>query len=355
MRYAAIEAGGTSWVVAIAEGDPSNIIERADFQTTPNPSEVLTLCVNWLKDKKFDCIGIASFGPVELHEDSLKYGYITTTPKPGWKDANVVGFIRKGLNLSNDFPIGFDTDVNAPAMAEYLQALERGESITSCAYVTVGTGIGVGFVFNGHMLHGLLHGEGGHISVPPYPGPGGVGTTKIGNSLNCPTWIELETVCNSAGLAARAGCSIGDLKNLSDNHEVWDIAAHYLACLCVNMILMSSPELIVLSGGVLLRKCLLPKIHLKTAEYLNGYIDVPKLSTPKGIESLIVRSTHGNCAGIVGALYLAKNAHNNIVSSQSKPQPTQTEESLTGNHRIVLPFLLGVVVTLGFMKFRASF
>jgi len=42
--------------------------------------------------------------------------------------------------------------------------------------------------------------------------------------------------------------------------EVWDVAAHYLACLCVNMILMVSPEKIVLSGGVLLRACLFPKV-----------------------------------------------------------------------------------------------
>jgi fructokinase len=75
------------------------------------------------------------------------------------------------LKLSDDFPIGFDTDVNAPAKAEYMRSLQRGENITSCVYVTVGTGVGVGVVNHGHMLHGLLHGEGGHISVPPYTGP----------------------------------------------------------------------------------------------------------------------------------------------------------------------------------------
>jgi fructokinase len=146
-------------------------VERGEFKTTSDPSVVLSAVVEWLKTRQYDSIGIASFGPIELHEDSPKYGFITTTPKPGWRDTDVVGFIRKGLNLSPDFPVGFDTDVNAPAMAEYLQALDNGEKLTSCAYVTVGTGIGVGFVFNGNMLHGLLHGEGGHIAVPPFPGP----------------------------------------------------------------------------------------------------------------------------------------------------------------------------------------
>mmetsp|Transcript_70773 Transcript_70773/g.133237 ORF Transcript_70773/g.133237 Transcript_70773/m.133237 type:complete len:357 (+) Transcript_70773:107-1177(+) len=302
-RFAGIEAGGTSWVVAIAEGSPENVIERADFPTS-TPAEVLANVVEWLKPRKFDCLGIASFGPVELHEDHPKYGFITTTPKPGWKDADVVGAVRRGLGLASDFPIAFDTDVNAPAMAEYAQAKAAGSDITSCAYVTVGTGVGVGLVFNGHMLHGLLHGEGGHISVPLYPGA--TKEQKLSYSLNCATWAELESTCNSAALAHQAGCSIADLKDLKDDNRVWDIAAHYLACLCVNLILLCSPEKIVLSGGVLLRKCLFPKIHAKTQEYLNGYIDVPGVTTAEGIANLIVPSKHGNKAGIVGALYLAQ-------------------------------------------------
>ncbi len=90
--------------------------------------------------------------------------------------------------------------------------------------------------------------------------------------LNCPTWIELETVCNSAALARRAGCEPSMLKDLPDSHDIWDEAAHYLACLCANMILLTSPEKIVLSGGVLQRSILYPKIRAKTQEYLNGNI-----------------------------------------------------------------------------------
>ena len=40
---------------------------------------------------------------------------------------------------------------------------------TSCAYITVGTGIGVGLVVNGKTVHGMLHPEGGHIMAGRMP------------------------------------------------------------------------------------------------------------------------------------------------------------------------------------------
>jgi fructokinase len=50
-------------------------------------------------------------------QKSPTYGYITTTPKEGWKFTNVLGPLTIGLPTG--FPVGFDTDVNAPAMAEF--------------------------------------------------------------------------------------------------------------------------------------------------------------------------------------------------------------------------------------------
>ena len=57
-------------------------------------------------------------------------------------------------------PIGFDTDVNAPAMAELTYGNHG--NVRSCAYITVGTGIGIGLVVNGNPVHGLMHPEAGH-------------------------------------------------------------------------------------------------------------------------------------------------------------------------------------------------
>lgn len=38
------------------------------------------------------------------------------------------------------------------------------------AYITVGTGVGVGLIVDGKCVHGLTHPDGGHISVKPAPG-----------------------------------------------------------------------------------------------------------------------------------------------------------------------------------------
>ena len=105
-------------------------------------------------------IGIGSFGPLDLRTGSPTYGYITTTPKPGWRNADVVGPIREKLKL----PVVFDTDVNAAALGECRWGAGRG--LDSLVYITVGTGIGGGAVIDGRPVHGASHPEMGHVLVP---------------------------------------------------------------------------------------------------------------------------------------------------------------------------------------------
>lgn len=170
LRLAAVEGGGTTFVVGIAEGTATNIIERAEFPTT-TPSETLSRCAEWLAAREYDALGVACFGPLDLREGSPTYGHVTKTPKYGWQFADVLGPLRA---VRPAVPIAFDTDVNAPALAEFRHAtaaaVATGEpKPTSSAYITVGTGIGVGLVVNSQPVHGLMHPEGGHVRMlPPY-------------------------------------------------------------------------------------------------------------------------------------------------------------------------------------------
>ena len=89
----------------------------------------------------FDALGIASFGPIDLNNSSPTYGYITTTPKVLWRQADIVGPLMEGL----DCPFAFDTDVNAPAMSEfarYSMILRR--SRWGCVFALTRVRVGAG-------------------------------------------------------------------------------------------------------------------------------------------------------------------------------------------------------------------
>lgn len=134
-RLIAIEGGGTSWTVAIAENKPDNLVSVKNFLTTPQPEQVLSEIRDWLRQSQpFDAIGIACFGPLDANPRSKTYGFITSTPKPGWTNTDVL----LHLGLRDEFasiPFIFDTDVNAPAMAEY-QLDMKAKGLSSCAYIT---------------------------------------------------------------------------------------------------------------------------------------------------------------------------------------------------------------------------
>mmetsp|Transcript_7261 Transcript_7261/g.10814 ORF Transcript_7261/g.10814 Transcript_7261/m.10814 type:complete len:250 (+) Transcript_7261:154-903(+) len=204
----------------------------------------------------------------------------------------------------------FDTDVNAPALAEYMW--HKGKDETSCAYITVGTGIGVGLVVNGAPVHGLLHPEAGHLSCQRMEGDNFEGTdTLFGASI--------EGLTATPALAARKNCEREELKHLADNDKMWDYCAHSLASLIVSLVLVASPERIYLSGGVMNRKIIYPKVHDMTLKLLHGYIVHPKL-TPEGIARYITPSNFDQEAGIIGALTLAHCALNPKESDQSAPR-----------------------------------
>lgn len=340
--YACVEGGGTTFVVALARDDPTNIVEREEYPTT-TPQETIGKCVAWLRTKQYDALGVATFGPVDLEPSSPTYGYITSTPKPGWQNVNVLGPLKA---VRPSAPCGFDTDVNAPAVAEFTNAVAEAKAKgatppSSSCYITVGTGIGVGLVINGLPVHGLLHPEGGHLAVPPFMQDAKDGFTGP-NGKDCFGGLCAENMACSGALAKRAKLtSTSGLKDLPDDHPVWDAAAHYLGALCANVVLLASPEKIVLSGGVMLRPCLFPKVRAKTQALLNGYIQAPQLLTADGIAAYVCPSKWGNAAGMVGALTLAQKALKDSQAAGPKANTT------------ILAIAIGVAAVVAFGAIRA--
>ena len=161
--YGAVEAGGTKFVCLVGSG-PDDIRAEARFPTT-TPAETLGRTFGFFREQRarhgaIAAVGFGSFGPVDLDPGSPSYGRITSTPKPGWADTDIVGAARAAL----DVPIGFDTDVNAAALGEWRWGAALG--LDTIVYLTVGTGIGGGGLIGGRPMHGLVHPEMGHTWVP---------------------------------------------------------------------------------------------------------------------------------------------------------------------------------------------
>ena len=340
VKLLGVEGGGTTWIaraitIDVEGGDTvsssksvqsatyAEDVQRveAHFQTT-TPEATLGEIREWIEAHAWDAeaIGVATFGPVELDVMDDQYGYITTTPKAGWENTDVLGALfgpqdeagakawraTARLKTVDDVPLAFDTDVNAPALLEHsslrreLKRLGRhgGES---CCYATVGTGVGVGVVAGGDPIHGMLHPEAGHMHVKMLPGETFEGCCPFHG--NC-----VEGMVGSGALAKRRGIKASQLAELPDDDEIWDYAAHYLAGLCVNLILTVSPERIVLGGGVMQRACLFDKIRTKVREILAGYVNTEEITNDTNFRHYIVPPAWGYETGINGALYLAENA-----------------------------------------------
>ncbi|GMI42895.1 hypothetical protein TrCOL_g10676 [Triparma columacea] len=302
---AAVEGGGTSFVVVFSLiSSPSVCIHKYECPTT-TPTETLDKVKQFLSLHPYKALGVATFGPVDLNPASPTYGYIQQTPKANWSNTDVLTPL---IQVNPSAPYKFDTDVNAPALLEYTTLPPPASSV---AYVTVGTGVGVGLCINGSPVHGLMHPEGGHVPIVPLPGDDFPGYSWGGR---CP-WKGVSTVesfAGGVGILERLGKDASNsedrsiLRGLSDDDEVWDHVANALACLCATLTLTCSVERIVLSGGVMLRECLWGKVRVRLREILNGYVGREEVTTEEGLERFIVKSRWGNDAGKIGALHLAK-------------------------------------------------
>ncbi|MET3696785.1 fructokinase [Bacillus oleivorans] len=285
MKFGAIEAGGTKFVCAIGD-ETGSIIQKAVFPTT-TPGETFLKVFDFFRNKEIDALGIGSFGPIDIDPKSEKYGFITSTPKPGWGQVDFLGSMKSKLNV----PIGFDTDVNAAALGEVIWGAAKG--LDSCLYMTVGTGIGVGAIVDGKTLKGFTHPEMGHILVRKNHSDEFQGV--------CPYHGDcLEGMASGPAITARWGKKG---QELSDNEKVWELEADYLAQALMAYTLILSPHRIVIGGGVMKQSQLFPLIRKKVFEKLNGYVQHPIII--EKIDEWIVPPGLGDEAGVKGALALA--------------------------------------------------
>jgi fructokinase len=287
MSFGGIEAGGTRWNCAV--GGDGTRPQRVETFPTTTPAETIGRAVEFFAAvPDLEALGVGLFGPVEVRRDSPRWGTITTTPKPGWRDVDVVGPLAEALGV----PIALDTDVNAAAIGEWRHGAAEG--LDTFVYVTVGTGIGGGAFANGRPVHGLLHPEIGHMLIPhdrvrdPFDGC-------------CPYHGDcLEGLASGTAMRERWGRPAEEI----DDPAAWELEAEHLAHGLANVVLTLSAQRIVLGGGVGRAPGLIERVRARLPEVLAGYVDVPQLGTE--IDTYLVPPALGKHSGVVGALELAR-------------------------------------------------
>jgi fructokinase len=307
--FGGIEAGGTKFVCAVGTG-PDDLRAEARFPTTSS-QETIAHAVAFFHDEArkepLDAIGIASFGPIDPDPTSPTFGYVTTTPKPGWAHTDFAGTVSRALGV----PVGFDTDVNVAALGEGRWGGARG--LDTFIYLTVGTGIGGGGMVNGKLIHGMMHPEMGHIRIPhdwqadPYPGY----CTYHGDCF--------EGLAGGPALEGRWGRR-GE--TLPPDHPAWALEVRYLALGLVSFICTLSPQRIIIGGGVMEQRHLFPLVRNEVLRLLNGYVQAPALQ--HGIDDYIIPPGLGNRSGVLGAIALAEQC------LRQAPLPTDCRTSTGG-------------------------
>ena len=291
--FGGIEAGGTKFVCMIGSGP--NDIRLVERFPTSNPADTLTRALAFFQKgfsiQPLSALGVACFGPIDLNPASPTFGYITTTPKPGWANTDIMGILRAAL----DIPVLMDTDVNAAALSEHMWG--SADRCDPLIYLTVGTGIGGGAIVNGKPIHGLVHPEIGHLRIPhdwetdPFAG-------------TCPYHGDcFEGLASGPAMQKRWGRAA---ESLPEDHPAWDLEAHYIALALMNVIVSFSPLRIIIGGGVMQHTSLFVGVRKKVLGLINAYIQSPTILD--NVDNYIIPPVLGNQSGVLGAIALCKMA-----------------------------------------------
>ena len=308
--FVGVDIGGTKVAAGLVDangkiGSQSRVPMISHASAEEGLSAVLQAIAQVLPhgDAQVSGIGICAPGPLDPQT-----GVILNPPNvPCWRNFPLAEAVEKVYSV----PVRVDNDANAAALAEARWGAGRG--YPSVFYATIGTGIGTGIIFDGHIFHGRTGaaGEGGHVSIDyrgPLCGCGKAGCIEVlasGTAIAKRARDKIAAGCKSSmlelaggDLDAVTGEIVGKAFAAGDAlaREILTETADMVALWLGNMIDLLDPHVIVIGGGA--------------AALLRPFFDylrqrIPQLTVnPRASEVPIVPSRYGVDSGIAGGAAL---------------------------------------------------
>jgi len=293
----AVDIGGTKIAVGMVN-DSGQVLSRLESPTDADSyANGLAMTVNMLRETartaalEITGIGIGSTGPVDPFTG--RFGEVDFLP--GWRGKNPVEDLARIFSV----PVALENDADAAALAE--AGWGAGKNKSRLIYVTVGTGIGGGIVFDGRLYRGVdgSHPELGHQVLDPAGPPCSCGFQGCWESLAAGpamvAWVNANAppdYPHRENLTAKRICQLAHEDDAVARQAV-EREAYYLGLGLANLINLFTPDMIVLSGSVM-KSALLFLDGIRTVIY-RGCRFVPLEKTELVLASL------GEDANLIGA------------------------------------------------------
>jgi glucokinase len=314
VRFAiGVDLGGTNLRVA-AVNENGGLFDHLNLETLVERGRedvvdrltngILELGSRWKDRYQLAGIGIGIPGILRLRE-----GILVASPNlPGWENFNVRAQIARRLNA----PFLLENDANAAALGE--KWIGSGRNVNHLCFLTMGTGIGGGLIFDGKIWHGAsgMAAELGHVTLYPEGR-----LCACGNKGCLEAYAAASAVVKAAQEMLQAGTASEGLQKLAASglkltsarvyelarendpsaQEIYRQVGRALGLAIANFIAIFDIDTFVLGGGAvdawdMFEKSMFEEVARRSYVWRND---------PRKI----LKSSLGSHAGIFGAAYLA--------------------------------------------------
>jgi glucokinase len=252
----AVDIGGSKIAVGMVD-EAGRVLARTECPTAPERglADGLARMIAMLRETAAHAggelrgIGIGCTGPVNPLAGTI--GNVEFLP--GWEGADLAG----ELSSAFDVPAAIENDADAAALGE--AAWGAGQGARSFVYVTVGTGIGGGLVWDGRLYRGVngAHPEIGHHVIDPAGPPCFCGAHGCWESLASgpamARWLRDNVLAGASTAEALGAQGICAAAESGEPHAVAAVAreGHYLGLGLANLVTLFTPEVMALGGGLM--------------------------------------------------------------------------------------------------------